>query len=132
MNTIFLVTGETPDHVKQVGQWFANRVANIYPSIDDVGSSIPELPVAVLVEGEVQGVVPALRKISKARILHVHIGPTKDRKAQGADHFSWLEAPKKFNPKDVQFLMALESMWRDEKAIGRPGNAKREPIKVPC
>jgi hypothetical protein len=131
MNTIFLVTGETPDHVKNVGQWFANRVANVYPSIADVGSSIPEMPVAILVEGEVQGVVPALRKVSKAAIVHVHIGPDVCRKAQGADRFAHWETPKKLNAKDVQFLMRLEALWREEKAIGRPVN-DRAPIKVPC
>jgi len=130
MNTIFLVTGETPDHVVKVGQWFANRVSNVYPSIADVGASIPEMPVAVLVEGEIQGVVPALRKISKADIVHVHIGPDACRKAHGADRFAHLETPAKINPKDVQFLMRLEVLWREEKAIGKPVN-DRAPIKVP-
>lgn len=130
MNTIFLVTGETPDHVKNVGQWFANRVANVYPSIADVGSSIPELPVAVLVEGEVNGVVPALRKISKADILHLHVGSDVVRKAHGADRFFHLETPKKFNPKDVESLMLLESLWRAEKNQGKPAN-DRAPIHVP-
>jgi hypothetical protein len=130
MNTIFLVTGATPKHVQFAGQWFANRVANVYPNPEAVGNAIPEMPVAVLVEGEVQGVIPALRKLSKSAIVHVHVGASAVRKAQGSERFYHLKASRVVDPKDVQFLMRLEGMWREEKALGRPTNA-RQPITVP-
>jgi hypothetical protein len=129
MNTIFLITGETANQVLVVGRWFANRVSNVYPSIDDVGKSIPEMPVAILAVDGPQGIIPALRKITKADIVHIHVGAEDVRKAQGAERFYHLEANKKLD-KDVAFLMGLESIWRDEKALGKPAN-ERTPIHVP-
>lgn len=132
MNTIFLITGETPKHVQTIGQWFANRVANVYPNPEAVGNAIPEMPVAVLVEGEVQGVIPALRKLTKAAIVHVHVGPDAIRKAQGSEQFYHLKSGKTVDPKNVALLMSLESMWREEKARSRGvASERRDPIKVP-
>lgn len=130
MKTIFLVTGETKNHVRTVGQWFANRVACVYQSPEEVGKNIPEMPVAVLVEGDVQGVVSALKKLSKAAIVHIHVGPEAVRKAQWSTRFYHIESNKRIDEKNVDFLMRLESMWRDEKSLGKPANA-RSPIHVP-
>lgn len=131
MNTIFLVTGETPKHVQFAGQWFANRTANVYADASQVGNAIPEMPVAVLAEDGAKGVVPKLRELSKAKIVHVHLGPEVVRKAQGSDGFYHIECPKGLkDTKDVNFLMRLEGMWRKEKSLGRQPNG-RPAIRVP-
>lgn len=130
MNTIFLVTGETPDHVKTVGQWLANRVSNVYHSIEEVGNSIPEMPVAVLVEGELTGIVQKLKKVSKSDIAHIHVGSDTANKANGAKRLYHVECGKKIRARDVGVLMRLEAVWRSERMNGRPGN-DRSPIKVP-
>lgn len=130
MNTIFLVTGRTTKHVQTVGQWLSNRVANVYQKPEDVGNVIPEMPVAVLVNGEVAGVVPALRKLSKAAIVHVHVGPRMGDRAKGVERFYHLKTGAIVNTRDVGFLLLLEGMWRKEKALGRPAN-ERTPIHVP-
>lgn len=130
MNTIFLITGETRNHATTVGQWFANRVAMVYWKPDDVGSTIPEMPVAIVAADGPQGVIPSLRKITKADIVHIHAGSEEVRKAQGAKRDYHLETGKKMDGKDVETLMRLEAIWRAEKSLGKKANG-RDPIRIP-
>ena len=130
MNTVFLITGETKKHVSIVGQWLSNRVARTYASPQEVGATIPEMPVAILIEEETAGVVDALRKITKADIVHIHAGPEPFAQAAGSDRFHHLKAPHKPNPDNVPFLMRLEDIWREEKGHGR-GDHESNPIRVP-
>ena len=133
MNTIFLITGETKNHALTMGQWFANRVAMVYWKPEDVGSTIPEMPVAVVaVEGH-QGVIPMLRNEAKTKadIVHIHAGSEEAaRKAQGSKRHYHLETGKRFDGKDVETLMRLEAIWRAEKSLGKKTN-DRDPIRIP-
>jgi len=125
MNVIFLVTAKKKETLEFTLRWFGVRVARVYRSLEEVGTSVPELPVAIgFLADKVNGSVATLKNLSKSEIIHVHVGARKVRKATGADSYHHVVD----NPSLFFTVMGLEEVWMQSKNKGKDGG---RTIRVP-
>ena len=124
MNVIFLVTAKKKETLEFALRWFGVRVARVYRSFEEVGTSVPELPVAIgFLADKVNGSVATLKNLSKSEIIHVHVGARKVRKATGADSFYHVGEQSLFFT-----AMGLEEVWMRTRNKGKDGG---RTIRVP-
>lgn len=131
-NNVFLITGSLKGHMTFASQWFSNRVARVYGSLEEAkGGSIYDLPVAVMISDKDTNVVETLSSSLPKKhgdLIHIHFGPRKSRKMNGADTYHHIKVANKFDCNSLDLLREVEAVWRAEKTGKANG---RSSIKLP-
>jgi hypothetical protein len=127
MNYVFLITAKKAKTLECAMRWFAIKVARTYLKVEDIGAAIPDLPVAIaLLIEDSSGVIPTIRKATKAPVIHVHVGTTKTRKAQGSETYFHVSDKDRF-----KMFSAFGDIWMTVRGKNRIKDDGRAPIHVP-